>query len=426
MTKVLVTAEAFGFGPASKLQAICVELDRRGVECDFVGSAAALTFASSNEEAFSSITGLDNMPALAMIDPGGYDAAISVMDPFIALWSSMHGIPCIYVDSLYWFWQWLPEREPALQDQAMLLRTMPSIAEAMTALDRIPMHDGQYIAHYLATATCAQRAPKAADRAHTFRGIGDVYLVGAIIDLSHRRPERPVHWLATTSGMVNSLIPAELAVDWVRIVACLIEEAADNSGVAEPILLAGNPAILALAGDVASDRIQSIPMDHRAMLSAMNTSFACLMPPGLTTLMESAAYGVPAAFLPEQHYAHLSNYHEVVACADDLACADGPVFPQALVNPHATGPRPDGQLGETLSVLDHLRRQFAEHGEVWSRMVSGLASGMRRVRSDRHGMWAAQDGAVRRFVGGYDGSAEVVDLVQAAAEPSAAKRVRTS
>jgi hypothetical protein len=416
MTKVLITAEDFGFGPVAKLHAICVELARRGVEYDFVGSGAALTFASSNKKTFSSITALDEMTGLAAIDPSGYDAAISVMDPFLALLSSQHGIPCVYVDSLYWFWQWSPEREPTLRDQAAKLRTMPSAAHALAALGRIPMHDSQYIAHHLSTVTCAQRAPKAMDRTRTLRGIGNVHLVDAIIDLSQRRPGCPTQWLATTSGMLNPLVPAELAVDWVRIVAHLIGEAADDIGTAEPILLVGNPAILALADDVASDRIQPVPMDHGAMLRAMNESFACLMPPGLTTLMESAAYGVPVAFLPEQHYAHASNYREVVACGGSVP------FPHALVNPTADSPRPGSQFDETLSVLGHLREQFDEHGVVWSRMVSGLASGMCRVLDDRHGLWAAQDSAVRRFVGGYNGSAEVVDVLQAAVESPTGKR----
>src|SRR5262245_17992341 len=314
MTRVLVTAEAFGFGPASKLHAICVELARRGIGCHFAGTAAALTFVSANAETFSAITEIDDMSALAIIDPNGYDATISVMDPFLPLWSSIYGIPCIYVDSLYWFWQWIPEREPALQEQAALLRSVPNIAEALAALAAVPMHDSQYIAHHLSSATCAQRAPKAADRTRTIRGILTVHVVDAIVDLSHRRSGTPRQWLATASVMVNPLLPAELAVDWVRIVARLIEEAADRSGADEPILFAGNPVIRALANDVASDRIQPTPMDHAAMLLAMNESLACLTPPGLTTLMESAAYGIPTTFLPEQHYAHLSNYHEVVAC----------------------------------------------------------------------------------------------------------------
>jgi hypothetical protein len=465
MTKVLVTAEAFGFGPASKLHAIGVELARRGIEAHFVGSAAALTFATSNADTYASITPMDEMTALAAIDPDGYDAAISVMDPFLPLWSTMHGIPCVYVDSLYWFWQWYPERERELQEQAAVLRSLSDVAKALAALDAIPMHDGQYIAHHLSTVNCAQRAPRAAARTRTIRGVENVHVVDAIIDLSHRRPAPPRQWLATTSGMVNPLLPEDLAVEWVRIVARLLEEAADASGVDEPIVLAGNPVILGLAGDVASDRIRPTPMGHRAMLRAMNDSFACLTPPGLTTLMEGAAYGVPILFLPGQHYAHLSNYHEIVACGDPDAFPHG--LATAARNGSNGGPSNRGSsdggssdgglwnggssnggssnggssnggssnggssnggssnggssdaatpLDGTLSVSDHLRHQYAERGEVWSRMVSGLAAGMRRVREDRRALCTAQDRVVRSFVGGYGGTAQVVDLVQSAVD----------
>jgi hypothetical protein len=62
----------------------------------------------------------------------------------------------------------------------------------------------------------------------------------------------PKQWLATASGLLNPLVPMELAINWVRIVARLIDEAANASGSTEPILLAGNPVILTPASEIVS------------------------------------------------------------------------------------------------------------------------------------------------------------------------------
>ncbi len=407
MPKVLVTAEAFGFGPASKLHAICVELGRRGIECHFVGQMSALTFAQSNAEAFRSIMAADSMSHLAAIAPGGYDAAISVMDPHLTLWSRLHNVPCVYVDSLYWFWQWSPDDEADLQKLAAdLLRSADGVAGTLRSLGNVPMHDSQYLAYYLSTVACAQRAPGAAARVSTMAGIEPVSLVDAVVDLSHRAPARPTRWLATASGMLNPLYSMELALEWVTIVARLLDEAAATSQLDVPIDLAGNPDVLARAAGSVPDRIQLIPLDHQGILRAMNHAIACLTPPGLTTVLESAAYGTPVIFLPEQHYAHLSNFRAL------SRCGGSDTFPHTLLNADAAGPGDNNQLAETAAIADELRKCYAERGDAWHCMVSGIADGMTRAHQDRTALQMAQDEAVRGFVGGYAGASQIAAAVE--------------
>jgi len=407
MTKVLVTAEAFGFGPASKLHAVCVELARRGIECHFVGVSVAATFAQSNADAFASIRTIDAMAELQHIPADGFDATISVMDPYLALWSSVHGVPCVYVDSLFWFWQWPTEREDELQDTARRLRSRGGIAEAFAELGAVPMHDSEYVAHYLSSVSCVQRTPKTTTRTRSLSGLGPIHLVDAVIDLSHRTSAAPTRWLATTSGLVNSLLPTESAVEWIGAVAQLVEEAADISGVDEPITFAGNPSVLKLCSGIASKRIVPMPLSHGDILCAMNGAVACLTPPGLTTMLECAAYGTPVIMLPEQHYGHLSNYEVVTGCGRSED------FPHALINPNADGPQDHNVLGETLAVSEQLKLRFDRRDEVWNRMVSGLADGMRRALCDRQNLQKAQEAAVRKFVGGFSGATQVTDVVQA-------------
>ncbi|MCG5214622.1 hypothetical protein [Streptosporangium sp. KLBMP 9127] len=400
MTKVLVTAEAFGFGPASKLHAVCVELAGRGVECHFAGEKSALTFAKVNAGTFASITEVDSMAGLSSIARDGFDAAVSVMDPFLPLWARLNDVPCMYVDSLYWFWQWAPEQEADLQKTAAYLLS----SGGLDALRSVPLHDSQYIAHYLSDLTCAQRAPQAGPRLTSLPGLRCVRLVDAIVDVSHRAPAPRNQWLATTSGMVNPLLPVESALVWVEVVGALLAEAARAAGADEPIVLAGNPVILDKA--VVPGRIQLTPLDHGAILGAMNTSLACLAPPGLTTALECAAYGAPLILLPEQHYGHLANYREIARCA--VAGA----FPHALVDPDGEAPGDGDILTQTLAVAERLSHHFRTRSEVWSRMVSEVAGAMRLVRRDSGRLHAAQDAAIRRFAGGYAGSAQVADALE--------------
>jgi hypothetical protein len=407
MTRVLVTAEAFGFGPASKLHAVCVELGRRGVECHFVGDSVAATFARSNADAFASIVAIESMADLQYVSPDGFDAAISVMDPYLSLWAGLHDVPCVYVDSLYWFWQWPAEREPELQQTAKSLLSRESVAEAFAALATVPMHDSEYVAHYLASVSCVQRTPKTAPRARRLTGLEPIRPVDAIVDLSHRAPAEPQRWLATTSGLVNSLLPIDSAVEWVRTVARLIEEAAELGGLDQPVTLAGNPAVLELCPEIATEQITPMALSHDEILRAMNDAVGCLTPPGLTTMLECAAYGTPMVMLPEQHYGHLSNFEEVSRCGDP---GD---FPQALLNPDGARHQERGVLGETLAVADQLKLRFERQDDEWRRMVADLAAGMQRTVRERDALRKAQEHAVRRFVGGFDGAAQVAEVVQA-------------
>lgn len=406
MTRILVTAEAFGFGPPSKLHAICVELAKRGIDSHYAGHGTSLTFARSNYQAYTSITPVAEMTELASIRPDGFDAALSVMDPFLALWAGFHGLPSVYVDSLHWFWRWPPEDTADFERTAMKLLSAQNAAEALEGLATVPMHASQYIAHHLSTKACAQRSPGTAGRINGMPNLRDVEVVEAIVDLSHRKRNRPDFWLATASGMLNPLVPADLAVRWLRIAAELITEAAEASGSDEPLTLAGNPEVLTEATSIAPERLQLIPMDHANMLQSLNGAVACLAPPGLTTVLECAAYGTPLIFLPEQHYGHLTNYLQISRCGNASA------FPHALVNAELTRKVEADILTETRAILNDLDRYFCERGAAWSRMVSAMADGMMRARHDRQRLRTAQGNAVRDFAGGYSGAIQVANVVE--------------
>jgi hypothetical protein len=406
LPKILVTAEPFGFGPASKLHAIVTELADRNFDCHFIGRSSSLTFMRCNGEPYSSITELKDLDELAALGAHGFDAALSVMDPNLVAWASAHRVPCLYVDSLFWFWPWPAGRQAGIRETVSRLASTTDPAQALEIIGSLPMHDSQLAAHMLSTSSCVQRAPGTAERTQLLRDVAAVVEVDGIVDLSHRSPARPRVWLATCSGMVNSLLPLRSALDWVRISCALIEEAGAALGTRDPVILAGNPEVLRFAGDIASARIQPTPMSSAEMLGAMNYAFACLTPPGLTTMLESAAYGLPLILLPEQHYGHRANFHRIAA-------GEPGVYPNGLLGPEVgSNPHANQQLDETLVVAEELKMHFSAKDAVWTRMIDGLADGMRRAMNDRASLAALQERSIRRVVGGFEGTSQVAKAME--------------
>lgn len=399
-----MSAEAFGFGPASKLLAISAELKRSGVETHFAGLDVSLTFARTNADTYSSVIAIDRMDDLAGIPPREFDAVLSVMDPFAIVWAALHRLPSVYVDSLYWFWRWEDLDEKELQAQAYDVCGGGDVRDALRRLAEVPMHASQYMAHFLATAACAQRSPRSQARSKEMRWTRPVTIVDAIVDLSERTSENPQCWLVSGSGMLSSLVAVEQAVEWFRFVSDLIQCARAEIDASEPVLFVGNPDVLDVA--LRAKPSGRLPTNHSSVLRTLTTSVACLAPPGLTTILECAAYGAPVILLPEQHYGHVANYRAVEACGG------GDVFPHALLH---TVMRPDevgDVLAETRAVYVDLKTRHEQRGMEWDGLVSAVAAGMDAACRDRFGLHAKQDAVVRAFAGGYDGVQQVVDVLK--------------
>jgi hypothetical protein len=400
--RILASAEAFGYGPASKLIAVCSELNRHHAAVDFKGVGISFDFAKVNATTFDSIEQLDRMVDLAAVSSRGYDGALSVMDPFLALWAAFHEIPCIYIDSLYWFWTWPDECEPELQKRAAELLALGTVDEALAALADISMHEAQYLAHYLATKSCIQRPASRAQRG-IMPGHAGVEYVDAVVDMSQRRPADPDGWLATTSGLLNPLVSTELAVSWVRSIFLLLLEGTAEAGEDAPIIIAGNPEVLALASEHASDRLEIKPLDHAGILSAMNSAIGCFAPPGLTTMLEASAYGTPLILLPEQHYGHFANY--------DLISQQGAsnCFPQALMGTRIKVDQTSDMLAKTQALILGLAKHRTQRSRLWRNLVEAVAEGVTGIREDRAARASAQVSVIRRAVGGYAGTAQVCE-----------------
>ena len=402
MANILASAEPYGYGPSSKLRAVTREVARRGHAVDFVGQGLAADYALGERDTFRTVTRFAAMTELGSRSRGDYAAVVSVMDPHLAAWAQVVGLPCLYVDSLYWFWQWDAGLEPLVTRWQECCSTVDPAA-ALAFFDALPMMAQQYLAHAGGTVTCAQRAPSVSGP-RTERRLGPLELVDAIVDTEFRQPRTPTTWLACLSGLINPLTPLEVAASWLDSTLRLIDEAVVRAGLAgTQVILTGNTDVLSTVS--LPPRFATRPRSHADVLRALNDAFVCMTPPGLTTMLEALAYGVPLILLPEQHYGHLKIFGEFTG-------ADPASFHNALLGVR-TDRRAKSDVGaETIELIAELAARAAAGDAVWTSMVDGVSAGLVAARDDRAGLAAAQQAAVKGFVHGFDGAAQVAAVLE--------------
>src|SRR3989338_7250381 len=97
--KILTSAQAFGYGPSSKLVTIArllKSLYANSVSIDFIGNDISLEYVSRNSENFDEIIKWEG----AYPKPDDYSFVLGIMDPHIILWAFIHERKSLNVDSL--------------------------------------------------------------------------------------------------------------------------------------------------------------------------------------------------------------------------------------------------------------------------------------------------------------------------------------
>lgn len=404
---VLASAEPYGFGPISKLTALSSELLRRGHEVNFVGTGTALDFAANNWQSFSAVETTYEPSALNRVVPERPDVVLSVMDPILIAWASANGLPSVYVDSLFWAWDWPSTTWAVWSSVAVEIANLRSAADAVAAIRALPMHAAQFVAHQIASISCVQQTGYATDRVTVTAHIGDVRPVEAIVDLTERSAAPRSGWLASTSGVLSELLSFPAAVSWTTAMTSLLEDAIAGIDLTGPVVLAGNQRVLKDSRPVKDERIVKTPLSHRDLLQQLNRSVACIAPPGLTTLLEAVGYATPMILLPAQHYGHTANLRMVNGDADP------PAFPGAFLPVGAPAAGVDVQEATSylLGALDEAER---DRGSTWGRLVDALTAAMVAAEADSATMASRQQHAITGLVAGFDGVHQVVDAIETA------------
>lgn len=397
--RVITSAEPFGFGPVSKLRSVGKLLGADGWAIDFVGTGSALAYAREESEVFRSVTALESPDDLLRLDAADYDAAVSVMDPFLALWAHRNGLPCLYVDSLFWFWTW--QNAEHLNEQWNIVTAADAApADGLELLQRLPMPTAEYLGHRAASVSCVQRTVSTAAVSDAMREITPVVTTGAIVDLSRQRSAVPDIWTVSLSGLINPLITHEEAARWATAAIRLVDEAFTSAGIADAkIYLTGNSDVIANLEGV-PPRFEFEPREAGAVLDLFNRSHACLTPPGLTTMLESLAYECPVIPLPPQHYGHERILRE-------FSNHNADAFPQA-VTAEQLGVFDTGVAdADTRRLIEAFHQQAQAGSPQWASMVASMADTLRRALDSRSELLDRQRDIVGSIVGGFSGAQEV-------------------
>lgn len=272
---IAVTAEPFGFGPASKAASIAREI---GAErCLFMGSGTTAEFFQAN--GYRTIK-YDRIPAATQLarDVRRWDveAAIVALD---VIWVERFldvGVAVHYVDSLGFMWS---------QDHVRSHRSLYEDAtyicqDVLSARRYLEARGGEGIRSVGAIVDLEMASP------------GEAYdyvvnLGGVFTDRNHRAAERYLNW---TTSLVNTLAKAH-GGHW--------------------IVLASTPAAKQIRDGL--DHIVSVSMPHPAAVSVMSSAETVFTAPGLTTLLELSALAVPVQPLPPQNYSQCRIIQECVA-----------------------------------------------------------------------------------------------------------------
>lgn len=346
MAKIIATAENFAFGPASKLVTVCEKLLKRGHEITFVGEGTAYQLASKVK--FHKIYRFDT-DSKDFMSWGekvfkSADALLSSIDRSSVILAKKVGLPVIWLDMLFWWWDEIPEY---LFDIGLYIQ---------------------------------QNSVKNERNMKKYqRKIKNMAIVGPIFDTSYKNSPAKKQLLVAFGGTE--------AAGWYKIgkdsnypytISKLIVEKVDT-GKYDSVLFAGNEKIMAdLNRKYGNNKFKFMILPHDIWLRELATSQDVLINPGLEAPLEAIAYNKPIFFLPPYNssaYVELDEFREkgIATKANSIHFCD--YFPYRSL------------AGRNLRVimkefLGELRR-FENSPEILADCAKRIQSYLRRPQADK-------------------------------------------
>lgn len=351
-TRIFATAEAFGYGPCSKLVCMVKKLRNKipDSRIDFLGEESALSFALQNNHLFNSVKEYNGIYP----DYNDFDLILSVMNPYAILWGWFHRKKCIYVDSLYWFWKFEKKNYEKLESIIDQLTNAESIDEVWALIKDVTGHHLHYIAHRLSTISCNQYFNNIDHETDIFRkNIKNIIDVDPIIDESHKQKVERDTILISLGGLLSPLNQEKEAQAYINLVFKITEDFLLEASKQYKVILAINPEV--------SKFIQEVPQNvcvaslaQEEMLKTINRSVLVLTSAGITTMYECLIYDTPFFVLPELHDGHFPNYLRLAGGDKKKINEIAEVFPNALINPlinNKQDPNPDDEIRKIQSFI---------------------------------------------------------------------------
>ena len=281
MAKIIATAENFAFGPASKLVTVCQHLLNEGHEITFIGEGTAYQLASKLN--FHQVYKFDT-DSKEFMDWGveifkGADVLLSSVDRSSVILAKKVGLPVIWLDMLFWWWDEIPEY---LFDIGLYIQ---------------------------------QNSVKNERNMKVYKNkIKNMMIVGPIFDASYKDLMTKKQLLVAFGGIE--------AAGWYKIgkdsnypytfSKLIIEKV--NTDKYDKVIFAGNEIIMAdLNEKYGNEKFEFKMLPHDQWLKAIAESQDILINPGLEAPLEAIAYNKPIFFLPPYNssaYVELDEFRE--------------------------------------------------------------------------------------------------------------------
>lgn len=306
--RFLATAQAFGYGPASKIKTVSNYLQEVSTSSEIVYAAdgTAYTFGSRATETFDDVVSTDETSISELLDEQQFEAVISGMKPAPLLEADERDIPGFMVDSLFWFWKWGNSEE--------LLNEFENEGVTRERYESLTAHDKKLAGHYVAEHSYLQHYPNETRTDIDIQRIGSATKTNPIVDKTGPLGDGRDNVIISLCGQLSPAVSKSQAVEYAETLLRTIApelEAFEQDGY--EIIVTGNPNVIE---DVHSE-FELSTLNHDEMMKNLSTAAVLLCPPSITSLYEALVLDVPVFFLPEQHTGHWENYRRVIAAAND-------------------------------------------------------------------------------------------------------------
>lgn len=320
-TKLAVAAQSFGYGPCSKLSTI---LDFLNPNATFYGNTTSLTFAKLNKEVFRKIVKMQGKDYF-QIPFAQYSYSIAVMDYDFAIAAWWNNNKYIYVDSLFWFWDW---SKINLDSIKLLdnLKEKGDLTEFLKIWNNIDPHSKQYFAHFYSTRSVIQKYANNTEHTKLFPNKRFVE-VGPIINNSLKKIATRTKIVVSYCGLLSPLVNKQKALEYIELTKKLLEIFLPKNK--KNILFLVNPELRQECKKILPfGKVYSL--GHKSTLKLLNKTKALILPPSITSILEASEYGVPIILLPEEHDGHYPNYLELKRKANGKNHFDGFIIQELL------------------------------------------------------------------------------------------------
>ncbi|MET8982467.1 hypothetical protein ABZX85_43500 [Streptomyces sp. NPDC004539] len=357
--RILLNAEAFGFGPAAASAVLADELAARGAELGYVGGGHTLDLQHRPPyTAVHDITGLteparlDRLRGLA----GEYDALLTSMDFALGLTARRAGFRVAVYDALAWFW---PGLWPVVQDAGVL-----HLAQDFFGVR-------ERVAEEPALAGRTVVVPPLVEPGPGWRGGGGQVVVNL-------------------GGLCNPFWAADEVETYARLVVAGVREGVPASY--SVTVVTSEAVVRALGTSVSGVNVGTYRRGE--ILGLLREAPYAFMTPGLGNIYDAAVSGVPTVLLPATNTTQ-ARQAEVVAAH---GYCDGRIDWADLGSAVDFG---DGEP-EMAGVLTAALRELSESGDA--RFALRVGESVREMGSGRAG------GLLERFGSGGAGEAAAAVL----------------